>query len=30
VLLVIGFGGYLIAFCNSIWVIYGIWRSTKR
>jgi ubiquinone biosynthesis protein len=30
VLLVIGFGGYLLAFINSIWVIYGIWRSTKR
>jgi ubiquinone biosynthesis protein len=30
VLLVIGFGGYLIAFINSVWVIYGIWRSMKR
>jgi ubiquinone biosynthesis protein len=30
VLLVIGFAGYLVAFCNSVWVIYGIWRSTKR
>jgi ubiquinone biosynthesis protein len=30
ILLVIGFGGYMIAFLNSIWVIYGIWRSHKR
>ena len=21
--------GYLIAFCNSVWIIFGIWRSRK-
>jgi hypothetical protein len=30
ILMVIGFGGYLIAFLNSVWVSYGIWRLTKR
>jgi len=25
----IGFAGYTLAFVNSIWVIYGIWRSRK-
>ncbi len=30
VLLVIGFTGYLVAFLNSLWVLYGIWRSSKR
>ena len=30
VLLVIGFAGYLVAFLNSVWVIYGIWRQAKR
>ncbi len=30
VLLVIGFAGYLVAFLNSAWVIYGIWRQSKR
>jgi len=26
----IGFMGYALAFVNSVWVIYGIWRSTKK
>jgi ubiquinone biosynthesis protein len=26
----IGFAGYLLAFLNSVWVIYGIWRARKR
>ena len=26
----IGFMGYALAFVNSAWVIYGIWRSTKK
>jgi ubiquinone biosynthesis protein len=26
----LGFAGYVLAFVNSVWVIYGIWRSTKR
>jgi ubiquinone biosynthesis protein len=30
VLLVIGFVGYAIAFVNSLWVLYGIWRQSKR
>ena len=30
VVLVIGFAGYLVAFLNSVWVIYGIWRQAKR
>src|SRR5437867_12042761 len=30
VLGVIGFAGYALAFVNSVWVIYGIWRSTKK
>jgi ubiquinone biosynthesis protein len=30
VLLVIGFAGYAVAFVNSVWVIYGIWRQSKR
>ena len=25
----LGLGGYLLAFCNSIWIIFGIWRSGK-
>jgi ubiquinone biosynthesis protein len=29
-LLVMGFAGYTVAFLNSIWVIYGIWRQSKR
>ena len=28
--LVIGFVGYAIAFVNSLWVLYGIWRQSKR
>jgi ubiquinone biosynthesis protein len=30
VLLALGLCGYLMAFCNSIWIIYGIWRSNKQ
>jgi len=30
VLGLIGFAGYTLAFVNSVWVIYGIWRSTKK
>jgi ubiquinone biosynthesis protein len=30
VLTVIGFAGYLVAFLNSAWIIFGIWRETKR
>ena len=26
----IGFAGYALAFVNSVWVIYGIWRSTRK
>ena len=26
---VLGLGGYLVAFCNSVWIIFGIWRSGK-
>jgi hypothetical protein len=26
---VLGLGGYMVAFCNSIWIIFGIWRSGK-
>ena len=25
----LGLGGYLIAFCNSVWIMFGIWRSGK-
>jgi ubiquinone biosynthesis protein len=25
----LGLIGYLIAFCNSVWIIFGIWRSRK-
>ena len=25
----LGLGGYLIAFCNSVWIVFGIWRSGK-
>ena len=25
----LGLGGYLLAFCNSVWIIFGIWRSGK-
>ena len=25
----LGLGGYVIAFCNSVWIIFGIWRSGK-
>jgi ubiquinone biosynthesis protein len=30
VLGVIGFMGYATAFVNSVWVIYGIWRSNRK
>jgi len=30
VLPVIGLFGYLLAFVNSLWIIYGIWRSGKQ
>ena len=30
VLGVIGFTGYALAFVNSVWVIYGIWRNSRR
>jgi ubiquinone biosynthesis protein len=26
----IGFAGYTLAFVNSVWVIYGIWRSSRK
>ena len=26
---VLGLGGYVVAFCNSVWIIFGIWRSGK-
>jgi ubiquinone biosynthesis protein len=29
-LLVLGLLGYLLAFMNSVWIIYGIWRSGRR
>jgi ubiquinone biosynthesis protein len=29
-LLIRGLLGYLLAFVNSVWIIYGIWRSGKR
>ncbi|HYH43256.1 MAG TPA: AarF/UbiB family protein, partial [Burkholderiales bacterium] len=25
----LGLGGYVLAFCNSLWIIFGIWRSGK-
>jgi len=25
----LGLGGYLLAFCNSVWIIFGIWRAKK-
>ena len=30
VLTVLGLAGYVLAFFNSLWIIYGIWRSGKR
>jgi len=30
VLAVLGLLGYVLAFFNSVWIIYGIWRSGKR
>jgi len=30
VLTVIGFAGYTVAFLNSAWIIFGIWRESKR
>ena len=29
-LLTLGLLGYLLAFMNSVWIIYGIWRSRRR
>jgi ubiquinone biosynthesis protein len=29
-LLLLGLLGYVLAFLNSIWIIYGIWRSGRR
>ena len=29
VLGVLGFAGYVLAFLNSVWVIYGIWRARR-
>ena len=26
----IGFAGYTLALVNSVWVIYGIWRSSRK
>ena len=28
-LTLLGFAGYAMAFFNSIWIIFGIWRSLK-
>jgi len=25
-----GFAGYLVAFVNSLWIIFSIWRSRRR
>jgi ubiquinone biosynthesis protein len=25
----LGLGGYVLAFCNSVWIVFGIWRSKK-
>jgi ubiquinone biosynthesis protein len=30
VLPVLGLFGYVLAFLNSLWIIYGIWRSGKQ
>jgi ubiquinone biosynthesis protein len=30
VLTALGFVGYVVAFLNSVWIIYGIWRSGKE
>ena len=29
-LTLIGFAGYLVAFVNSVWIIFGIWRESRR
>ena len=29
-LVLLGLLGYVLAFMNSVWIIYGIWRSSKR
>jgi ubiquinone biosynthesis protein len=29
-LLALGLLGYVVAFMNSVWILYGIWRSGKR
>ena len=30
VLPVLGLAGYVMAFLNSLWIIYGIWRSGRE
>jgi ubiquinone biosynthesis protein len=30
VLTILGFVGYVVAFLNSVWIIYGIWRSGRE
>jgi ubiquinone biosynthesis protein len=30
VLTILGFVGYVVAFLNSLWIIYGIWRSGRE
>ena len=30
VLTLIGLLGYLIAFLNSLWIVYGMWRSSRE
>jgi ubiquinone biosynthesis protein len=30
VLTLLGFAGYVVAFFNSIWILFGIWRSRKN
>jgi len=30
VLTALGFLGYLVAFLNSVWILYGMWRSGKE
>jgi ubiquinone biosynthesis protein len=29
ILTVVGLAGYVVAFVNSVWIIYGIWRSGR-
>src|SRR5262245_11671994 len=30
ILTLLGFAGYVVAFFNSLWIIFGIWRSSKE